>query len=826
MAINKNFVVKNGLEVASNLIYADAVNSRVGFGTTTVGYTVQVVGGIGATDVKVSGFTTTTTLTVTNTSHLSTVNANGIGATNLNVSGVGTFAKSITTGVSTAGNLSVGTAGTTITTLNGGKVGIGTTNALHRFQVGSANTTGFTTTTSGLFVVTHAGRVGIQTGQPTSELHVFGNQTVTGVITATTFNGQVNSGVGTITRILATHLDSTNANIGVATVGFLTGTNLYYTGISTLANVVIGSGTTDLIVTGDARVTGILTIGTSSITLNGNTDIVTVGTGVTISGSGDITAGIITASTIYGSVEGSLVSDTINSENGFINVGIVTYVTGTNLNYSGIGSIGTLDSDVGTIDYLSGINLNYSGISTLTTLNSTNFTSSSISGTAGTITTLGSTNFTSSSISGTAGTITTFNSTVGTITNSSGTNLNYSGIGTISNIKIQNGEIQAVSGIATYRGDGSKLAGVTYGVGIRSDGLEIAGAGITVLNFSGTGISTVTANVGIATIFIEGGGAVIPTSIVLIDETSTATTQYLTFADGSGTKSLRVDTSLLSYVPSTNTIHANLTGTATTATRSTATDTVAVTDTTTSASTHYLAFVSAASGDRTVRVDSTGLTYIPDTNVIGASISGNSATVTTNANLTGDVTSVGNATAIASGVIVNDDISASAAIAVSKLAASTISGVTLGNNLATLTRGTYLTGSDYNGSGASTFAVDATSSNTGSKVVARDANGDFSARIITCTDLNSTSDINLKDNIRPFEDALTTTEQLNGVHFNWKNDDRKSIGVIAQEIEKILPELVVETDGTKTVNYNGLIGVLIEAVKELSEKVKVLESKS
>lgn len=61
------------------------------------------------------------------------------------------------------------------------------------------------------------------------------------------------------------------------------------------------------------------------------------------------------------------------------------------------------------------------------------------------------------------------------------------------------------------------------------------------------------------------------------------------------------------------------------------------------------------------------------TNTITGSVSGNAATVTTNANLTGDVTSVGNATSIATGVIVNADVNASAAIAVSKLAAITAS---------------------------------------------------------------------------------------------------------------------------------------------------------
>ena len=102
---------------------------------------------------------------------------------------------------------------------------------------------------------------------------------------------------------------------------------------------------------------------------------------------------------------------------------------------------------------------------------------------------------------------------------------------------------------------------------------------------------------------------------------------------------------------------------------------------------------------------------------------------------TGTVTS----TMIADGTIVNADINASAAIAVSKLAASTISGVTLGGTLSTLTMntsGTGLSGSTtYNGSGASTFTVtsNATNANTASTIVARDASGNFSAGTITAT---------------------------------------------------------------------------------------------
>ena len=93
--------------------------------------------------------------------------------------------------------------------------------------------------------------------------------------------------------------------------------------------------------------------------------------------------------------------------------------------------------------------------------------------------------------------------------------------------------------------------------------------------------------------------------------------------------------------------------------------------------------------------------------IITASLNGNANTVTTNANLTGDVTSIGNTTSIATGVIVNADINASAAIAVSKLAASTISGVTLGNNLNTLTISSPLTGTSYNGSSAVSIGIPA-----------------------------------------------------------------------------------------------------------------------
>jgi hypothetical protein len=177
-----------------------------------------------------------------------------------------------------------------------------------------------------------------------------------------------------------------------------------------------------------------------------------------------------------------------------------------------------------------------------------------------------------------------------------------------------------------------------------------------------------------------------------------------------------------------------------------------------------------------------------------------------------------------SGSITNSDIAPNAGITTSKLFASTISGVPLGSNLRTLTFGTYLTGTSYNGSTDVTLATNATSANTPSSIVARDGNGSFTAGTITCSDLNSTSDKNLKTDVSTFNDALYVINQLRGVNFTWKGLEKQSIGVIAQEVEEILPQLV-ETSEHKSVNYNGLIGVLIQAVKELSNEVEELKSR-
>jgi len=86
-------------------------------------------------------------------------------------------------------------------------------------------------------------------------------------------------------------------------------------------------------------------------------------------------------------------------------------------------------------------------------------------------------------------------------------------------------------------------------------------------------------------------------------------------------------------------------------------------------------------------------------------------------------------------------------------------------------------------------------------------------------DINSLSDSSLKENVSVIDNALDKIIKIDGVNFNWKSSGKESMGVIAQEVEKILPQLVDESDNLKSVNYNGLIGLLIEAIKELNNKI-------
>ena len=88
------------------------------------------------------------------------------------------------------------------------------------------------------------------------------------------------------------------------------------------------------------------------------------------------------------------------------------------------------------------------------------------------------------------------------------------------------------------------------------------------------------------------------------------------------------------------------------------------------------------------------------------------------------------------------------------------------------------------------------------------------------------SDINLKENIVGIDDALNKVNAISGYTFNYKNrPDTRVSGVIAQEMQEVLPETVYEVEENLAVRYDGIVPLLIEAIKELSAEVNELKNK-
>ncbi len=81
------------------------------------------------------------------------------------------------------------------------------------------------------------------------------------------------------------------------------------------------------------------------------------------------------------------------------------------------------------------------------------------------------------------------------------------------------------------------------------------------------------------------------------------------------------------------------------------------------------------------------------------------------------------------------------------------------------------------------------------------------------------SDVRLKKDIREISEALDKIKKLRGVSFSWKGNGEKSMGFIAQEVEKVLPELVnSDSKGYKAVQYGNLTALLLEGIRE-QEKI-------
>ena len=150
---------------------------------------------------------------------------------------------------------------------------------------------------------------------------------------------------------------------------------------------------------------------------------------------------------------------------------------------------------------------------------------------------------------------------------------------------------------------------------------------------------------------------------------------------------------------------------------------------------------------------------------------------------------------------------------------STTGVISIGQAVATNSNVTF-SGITVNGGIAMTGGISGTSASINGAIT---ANGDITA-------FANQSDIRKKENIVRIDNALDKVMQIGGYTYNFKGDDRKITGVIAQEIEKVLPEVVYdipdEEYGTsKAIRYGNIVGLLIEAIKELKAEVDELKGR-
>jgi len=169
-----------------------------------------------------------------------------------------------------------------------------------------------------------------------------------------------------------------------------------------------------------------------------------------------------------------------------------------------------------------------------------------------------------------------------------------------------------------------------------------------------------------------------------------------------------------------------------------------------------------------------------------------------------------NASNVSSGTLANARTTASSSNGASTIVARDASGSFTANNIDIVTLSGFNSPSTSNGA---------------STIVTRDASGNFTANTITVTDLNSTSDITLKENVVDIENALDIITKFSGIRFTWQGTDDVSYGLSAQQVEQILPEIVkTREDGKKGINYLNIIALLIESIKSLNKEIQNLKS--
>ena len=233
MAVNKNFVVKNGLEVNTDLIFADASTEKVGIGSTIPATQLDVKGGIAVTDINATGVTTVVTLRGT-TGIVTTIDAISIQATNLTVSGVSTGLS-----INSATNFYVSgvTTTTTLDVIGTGNMAVGIiTNAqgtnVNYSGIGTIATLNSTTLVAASAKVSDLTDNRVVVAGTSGELEDSANLTFDGTQLTGTGNLKI-TGVGTINNVIMT---ADASGIG-ATVGAAVGVVTYYGDGVNLTNV-------------------------------------------------------------------------------------------------------------------------------------------------------------------------------------------------------------------------------------------------------------------------------------------------------------------------------------------------------------------------------------------------------------------------------------------------------------------------------------------------------------------------------------------------------------------------------------------------------------
>ena len=137
--------------------------------------------------------------------------------------------------------------------------------------------------------------------------------------------------------------------------------------------------------------------------------------------------------------------------------------------------------------------------------------------------------------------------------------------------------------------------------------------------------------------------------------------------------------------------------------------------------------------------------------------------------------------------------------------------------------------SDTNGKVGIKFESTSGTTTTSDKIVFRTANTDQvdiddSGNLTATGTITSSSDITLKENIELISDPIEKVKELSGYTFNKKGEDVRLVGLIAQEVEKVLPEAVHENqEGLKSLAYGNLVALLVECVKKQDERIESLE---